>query len=608
MKRYRIYLIIILFVLSGAHHKIFSQNSDIQYILLQRPAQVIVLDPAKKDIQIQIKMNNLVDWGTVDHTGIGFISLSDNISWVPTLVEYSGNGVEPFYVCKYFADAYFIEDTNNIYLWLHDEANSIDTVASFTIIYDKPQVELLTVLASDSLPSSRHYVVYGSNPQFKVKANSLFISPAEDSFITKIVLTDNATTLDTTLWENLNGVSEVVITIDLPNMFSLEPGDTRTFTLVAYGRSNLSYTGPPETSREFSFTLTYLSLEGPVEICKVNEEIALTGLPEGGIFSGNGIISGTQWFNPSLANIGLNTVTYFFKIDGTEFSTVITIRVIDKPALTLEGPRQVCKNSTDVLYTISNPNADYNYTWTFDGIIEIIYSNNYDTSIVHWNTTQTEGTILITLEPKDATQACPASFEYLIDIDPDAAPDKPCICFGDKNKRLLLSSVTDAAYYEWYLNGEELLGSSKTPYFYLTDEIYVDFQISDQSVFTVRIAFQETGCYTTGYMCAEIMCAGNDEFSFLNPSTAPGDELIISLQSNPVTDNLNIKTEGNYQGRFEIQLHDMTGTLVYSDQLTRVMTVEYYQAEFQARPAPGIYILTCLYNGKRTLPVKMIVY
>jgi hypothetical protein len=127
-------------------------------------------------------------------------------------------------------------------------------------------------------------------------------------------------------------------------------------------------------------------------------------------------------------------------------------------------------------------------------------------------------------------------------------------------------------------------------------------------VFTVRIAFQETGCYTTGYMCAEIMCAGNDEFSFLNPSTAPGDELIISLQSNPVTDNLNIKTEGNYLGRFEIQLHDMTGTLVYSDQLTRVMTVEFYQAEFQARPAPGIYILTCLFNGKRTLPVKMIVY
>lgn len=608
MKRYRIYLIVILFVLSGAHHKIFSQNSDIEYILLQKPAQVNVLDPARKDIQIQIKMNNLVDWSTVDHTGIGFISLSDNISWVPTLVEYSGNGVEPFYICKYLADDYFMEDTNNLYLWIHDEANSIDTVASFTIIYDKPQVELITVLASDSLPASRHYVVYGSNPQFTVKANSLFPSPAEDSYITRIVMTDNVTTLDTTIWENLNGVSNIVITSDLPHMFSLEAGDTRTFTLVSYGKSNLAYVGPAETSKEFSFTLTYLSLAGPSVVCKVDDEIALSGKPDGGIFSGNGIISGTQWFNPSLANIGLNTVTYFYKIEGTEFSTSITIQVIDKPELTLDGPRQVCKNSTDVLYTISNPDPDYNYTWTFDGITGIIYSNNYDSSIVHWNTTQTEGTILIALEPKATTQACPATFEYIIDIDPDAAPDKPCICFGDKSRRLLLSSVTDAAYYEWYLNGVELLGNSNTPYFYLTEEIYEDFQISDASLFTVRIAYQETGCYTTGYMCADVMCAGNDEFGLLNPFASSNDDLVISILSNPVTDIMNIKTEGGYLGNLELQLYDMTGSPVWSGLLNKVTPTEYFQSKLQARLDPGIYILTCLYNGKRTLPVKMIVY
>jgi hypothetical protein len=608
MKRYRIYLIVILFVLSGAHHKIFSQNSDIEIIFLQKPSQTTVYDPAKKDIQVQIKMNNLADWGTIPPSGIGFISLVDNLSWIPSNVEYSGNGVEPFYVCKYFAPEYFTKDTNIIYLWLHDEANSIDTVASFTIIYDKPQVELLTVMDSDSLPASRDYVVYESNPQFVVQANSLFTAPAEDSFITKIILTDNATTLDTTIWEDLNGVSEVNITRALPHIFSLEPGKPKTFTLVTIGKSNLSYIGPVETSTEFSFTLTYLSLTGPSVICKVDDEIALTGLPEGGIFSGNGIISGTRWFNPSLANIGLNTVTYFYKIEGTEFSTTKTIQVIDKPVLTLDGSRQVCRNSTDVLYRITNPDANYNYLWTFDGISEIIYSNNYDTSIVHWNTTQNEGTISIKLEPKTTTQACPATFEYIIDIDPDAAPDKPCICFGDKSKRLLLSSVTDAAYYEWYLNGEELLGSSNTPYFYLTEEIYEDFQINDLSVFTVRIAFQETGCYTTGFMCADVMCAGNDEFSFLNPSASSDEDLVISIQSNPVTDNMNITTKGNYLGRLELQLYDMTGSLVWSKQLNRETTHEYFQSKLQVSLDPAIYILTCLYAGKRTLPVKMIVY
>jgi outer membrane protein assembly factor BamB len=104
------------------------------------------------------------------------------------------------------------------------------------------------------------------------------------------------------------------------------------------------------------------------------------------------------------------------------------------------------------------------------------------------------------------------------------------------------------------------------------------------------------------------MCAGNDEFSFLNPSVSSSEDLVISILSNPVTDKMNIKTEGNYLGQLELQLYDMTGSLVWSNKLNKVTPSEYFQSRFQARLDPGIYILTCLYNGKRTLPVKMIVY
>ena len=291
-----------------------------------------------------------------------------------------------------------------------------------------------------------------------------------------------------------------------------------------------------------------------------------------------------------------------------EFSTSMSIMVIDKPVITLDGSRQVCENSTDVLYTITNPDPNYNYLWTFSGTSEIIYTNNFDTTIVHWGNTQNEGTITIRLEPKTTTQACPASFEYLIDVDPDHAPDKPCICFGDISKRLLLSSVTDAAFYQWYINNDELIGTNNTPYFYLTNEIYEDNHISDATVFTVRIAFQETGCYTTGFMCEENMCAGNDELNLIKPPAGSDDDLSISVQSNPVKDKLNLKTEGSYLGRFELLVYNMTGSLVFSGQMNRVTPLEYHEAKFQSRLNPGIYILTCLYNGKRTLPVKMIVY
>jgi hypothetical protein len=173
---------------------------------------------------------------------------------------------------------------------------------------------------------------------------------------------------------------------------------------------------------------------------------------------------------------------------------------------------------------------------------------------------------------------------------------------------LLLSSITDAAFYQWYINEDELIGSNKTPYFYLTDEIYEDHHINDLTVFTVRIAFQETGCYTTGYMCQEIMCAGNDEFNLMKLSTSSIEDLSISIQSNPVKDNLYLKAEGNYLGQFEVLVYTMSGSLIFSNQLIKAMPLEYHEVDFQAKLNPGIYILTCLYNGKRSLPVKMIVY
>jgi hypothetical protein len=186
MKRYRIYLAVILFVFAGAHQRVFSQNSAIDTILLQIPTQTTVYDPLLKDLRVQIKMKSLITWGNTDHEGISYFSLTNNHSWEPTLVEYSGNGVEPFYVCKYNVNDYFVEDTNVIFFWIHDTENSIDIVKRFTIIYDKPQVELLSVAGSDSIPSTRHYVVYESNPQFSARAKSLFTSLLENSLITRL--------------------------------------------------------------------------------------------------------------------------------------------------------------------------------------------------------------------------------------------------------------------------------------------------------------------------------------------------------------------------------------------------------------------------------------
>ncbi len=109
-------------------------------------------------------------------------------------------------------------------------------------------------------------------------------------------------------------------------------------------------------------------------------------------------------------------------------------------------------------------------------------------------------------------------------------------------------------------------------------------------------------------MCPEDYCPEIQAFSLQNSTKGLVEDMSIAIQSNPVRDILYLKTEGNYQGQFEVQVYNMTGSLVFYSQLTRVMPLEYHEIDFQARLNPGIYILTCLYNGKRTLPVKMIVY
>lgn len=610
MKRYGIYITVILLFLSGAYYDGSAQNnSSIVSIQMTYPINDTIFDPATDSIIIQVQLNDYFIWENDPPANIGFFSYKNNYSWVNKTVT-NTTLFQPTYKCV--SPVYdFTDDVNTIYFWLYDEAHGIDTVTSHQIIYNKPHVELVSVVPADIVPGTDHYVVYESNPALSIYGFQSFTSSNQFSLIRSIDMKEAGTSYIKNLWLDEAGEQNITISRELPSEFSLSPGSSRSFVLTAAGRTKVNHTGPPDISEDFAFELTYLYLDVPDTICQVNSNISLSGFPAGGSFEGNGIIDNTDKFNPFLAQANAyNTITYKYIIDGHEFSVSKDIYVIDLPVIGLKGEIEVCANSTDVRYEILNADiSKYTYNWAFTGVDEIIESTDISRT-VRWeaNPASYTGRILISLESKNPNQSCPAVFEYLIDIDPDAAPDKPCICFGDISKRLLLCSNTEAAYYKWYTTEGDSIGFTTAPYFYLTDDIVKYHNIDNSTLFTIRIANQETGCYTTGFMCEENMCVGNQENNLLIPSDNTGEDLSVTIQSNPVRDLFNLKSSGNYKGQFDVLVYSMTGSMVFSSQLTKVMPTENHKVALQSGLNPGVYFISVHYNGSRTSPIKMIVY
>jgi hypothetical protein len=609
MKRYGIYITVILILLSGTYFKGFSQdNSAIESIQMAPPVIDTIFDPLAESLIIEIELDSYFIWTNSPPANIGFFSFDNNYTWENEVIT-NTTAFEPYY--KAVSPEYnFNREENHVCFWLYDQTNghTIDSTTCFNIVYDKPQVSLLNVEPADQVPGKPLYVVYESNPDLTVNAESLFPSGNVNSFITKIELKDEDNSFYYTLWENATGVSQKEITAALPGVFTLDPGTTRCFALRAIGRTAAGYSGPVETSEEFPFCLTYMTTNFPDTICQVNSYIKLEAHPDGGSFYGNGIVDNTDLFNPSGANANTyNTITYKFIYEGIEFSVSEDIFVSNLPAVELSGDLEVCANSTDVKYTIMNAETSkYYYTWDFTGVAEILDSNNVSVT-VHWkaNPASYTGRIVISLEGKNHTQ-CPATFEYLVDIDPDDAPDKPCVCFGDISRSLLLCSNTSAAYYEWRTTDGDSVGTTRTPYFYLTSDIKKYHNIDNATTFIVRISNQLTGCYTTGYMCEQQDCVGIELSSF--PNISEKYALTVCVLDNPGHGKMNLKVSGTWSGRFEVKVYSMSGVLMFAGNEMKTAPVQDYSVTLDSKLKPGVYLVVGQFGNNRTSPVKMIVY
>jgi len=110
---------------------------------------------------------------------------------------------------------------------------------------------------------------------------------------------------------------------------SVSPLSTTSYTVVATDANGCTGTAIVAiTVNQMSIVSVFSSADSA---CVVGMNISLTGIPSGGIFSGTGVLG--NLFNPSLAGVGVDTVTYTYTSNGCAGSAIKTVEVFVEPII-----------------------------------------------------------------------------------------------------------------------------------------------------------------------------------------------------------------------------------------------------------------------------------
>ncbi|MCF8465743.1 MAG: HYR domain-containing protein [Flavobacteriales bacterium] len=196
--------------------------------------------------------------------------------------------------------------------------------------------------------------------------------------------------------------------------------------------------------------------------CADASNVALTGSPVGGTFSGTGIIGAS--FSPVAAGTGTHSITYTYT-DGNgctnSASQQVTINAIPVPAITPSGTSAICEGSNLVL----NAGSGYSvYSWS--------NSTNGQTTTV----TQA-GTYNVTVTTAEGCSGTAPSIQVIVN-------QPPVVDLGNDTIICTASSVT--------LNA----GNQGSTYVWSTQEISQSITVNSTGAYTVSVTDQN-GCVGT---------------------------------------------------------------------------------------------------------------
>lgn len=103
-------------------------------------------------------------------------------------------------------------------------------------------------------------------------------------------------------------------------------------------------------------------------VCQSDSPFSIVnnGFPQGGTFTGNGVVGGTQ-FDPSIAGAGVHTLTYTYTdIFGCQASTTANITVNPAPSVSTQAFNPVCQSTFSISLTGGAPSGG---TWSGNFVV-----------------------------------------------------------------------------------------------------------------------------------------------------------------------------------------------------------------------------------------------
>jgi hypothetical protein len=249
---------------------------------------------------------------------------------------------------------------------------------------------------------------------------------------------------------------------------------------------------------------------------------SLAGAPSGGTFSGVGVSSGQ--FDPILAGLG-NSEVYYSYTDSNMCVGVDTqmVAVYADPSAVFPNPNDVCENDASFPLTVANPPGG---TYSGPGVS----ANDFFPSSVGVGSFPLQYVIV---DSNGCTDTANASIVV------HANPAAPSITLVGNT---LTSSASTGN--QWQLNGNDIPGANSDTY-----------QPTMTGTYTV-IVIDSNGCPSDPSM--GILFVGVDDLQALQWDFYP----------NPVSSDLNVEWAGDPGTRYELELRDLQGRLLWREEGT----------------------------------------
>jgi hypothetical protein len=294
------------------------------------------------------------------------------------------------------------------------------------------------------------------------------------------------------------------------------------------------------------------------------------------------------------------TITIKSNITSCERIYYDSILVIPSPAPeTIKGDSAVCYDQT-VLYSVGS-DPQVNYTWGTNSINGIIIGSDKTHEVtIHWDSIGTNYTAKVLIMKEFSTGGCIDTDVLFVNVYNDKAPMDSLIrkhtidssqlflmCWTHINSDTLLYS------YDWGFEKDgidSLKDNFKDKYFC----IFNNYDKADKSKsYFVDIA-QKNGP----------KCITRTQYS---PSAQEFNSYPLKIFPNPNRGTFNINLEESFQGKVEILVYSLSGTLVAGMNCNKTSNRQSFPADF-SRLAPGLYLIKATYSNGESAYQKLSVY